>query len=284
MVPAGKHKPNHPKESRIISAPATSAPLQRARGSARVGYTAQGLQDLHQSGCGKVLLPRASGDVPEAVFINTSGGVTGGDRLAYSASIGVGAKLTVTTQAAERIYRASAGSAEISNTLRLDKASTLEWLPQETILFDGSNLHRRLDVDMAGDASLLAVETLVFGRKAMGEVLQTARLHDAWRIRRGGVLAYADTLRFTAPVPNGVAGFGNNTVLATLLYLAPDAEARLEQARGLPGFDTVETAASAWNGILAVRFLAPDAHPLRRALISFLTGFRGHPLPRVWHM
>jgi len=225
-----------------------------------------------------------SGDVPQAVFINTSGGVTGGDRLAYCASVGDGAKLTVTTQAAERIYRATAGPAKISNTLHLDKAATLEWLPQETILFDGSNLHRRLDVDMAEDASLLAVETLVFGRKAMGEVLQTAQLHDTWRIRRGGVLAYADALRFTAPVPNGVAGFGDNTALAILLYLAPDAETRLEQARGLLGFDEVEAAASAWNGILAVRFLAPDAHPLRRALILFLTGFRGCPLPRVWHM
>ena len=222
--------------------------------------------------------------MPQAVFINTSGGVTGGDRLAYSASVGDGAKLTITTQAAERIYRATAEAAEISNTLHLGKATMLEWLPQETILFDGSNLHRRLEVDMVEDASLLAVETLVFGRKAMGETLQTAQLHDAWRIRRGGVLAYADTLRLIAPVPNGVAGFGDNTALATLLYLAPDAEARLEQARALSGFDGVETAASAWNGILAVRFLAPDAEPLRRALISFLTGFRGRPLPRVWHM
>jgi len=270
--------------SRIIPPLPLPAKLQRARGCAKVGFSVRGLQDLHQSGCGKVLIPRVSGNVPEAVFINTSGGVTGGDRLRYSAAVGDGAALTITTQAAERIYRANTDKASICNTLELGENATLEWLPQETILFDGSNLGRQLNVIMPMNAKLLAVETLIFGRKAMGEVLKTAQLDDKWRIRRGGILAYADTLRITSPLQNGIAAFGGNTALATVLYLAPDAEARLKQARTLSEFDGVETAVSAWNGILAVRFLAPDAEPLRRALISFLTGFRGRPLPRVWHM
>jgi len=260
--------------------------MQRAKGCGEVGFSARGLKHLYQSGCAKVLLPRNFQPIPEAVFINTSGGVTGGDRLKFSANVEENSALTVTTQAAERIYRASSGTAEVTNTLTLGEASHLEWLPQETILFEGSALKRQLNVAMAESAVLLAVETVVLGRRAMGETLQLAKLSDQWRIRRGGRLIYADALRFGAPATEtqSAATLNGNRALATLVYIAPDAEDRLQQARDLLPFSDVEAAASAWNGILTLRFLAPDAQPLRTALISFLTQFRGRDLPRVWHM
>ena len=260
-----------------------STNMQRAKGRAEVGFGARGLQDLAQSGCCKVLLPRGG---REAVFINTSGGVTSGDRLHYAARVREGAQLDVTTQAAERIYRAVEGVAEITTTLRLDAGSELAWLPQETILFDGAALKRQLNIEMGERASLLALETVVMGRKAMGETLRKARLSDQWRIRRGGRLIYADALRFEAPAQQtmSAATLGGNRALTTLVFIAPDAEARLDFARGLLSFPEVEAAASAWNGMLVVRFLAADAYPLRKALISFLTRFRGRTLPRVWHM
>lgn len=230
-----------------------------------------------------MLLPRGG---REAIFINTSGGVTSGDRLHYAAQVKGGAQLDVTTQAAERIYRAPNGAGEITTTLRLDAQSRLDWLPQETILFEGAALKRQLNIEMGERASLLALETLVLGRKAMGETLRKARLSDQWRIRRGGRLVYADAVRFDAPEAQtmSAATLGGNRALATLVYVAPDAEARLDFARGLLGLSEVQAAASAWNGMLALRFLAPDAYPLRKALISFLTEFRGRTLPRVWHM
>lgn len=267
-----------------VSSPSEN--MQRAKGRAEVGFGARGLKHLYQSGCSKVLLPQNFQPVPEAVLINTSGGVTGGDRLEYSASVQDGSALTVTTQAAERIYRTSSGEGFITNTLTLDAGSRLEWLPQETILFEGSALKRQLNVTMDESASLLALETLVLGRKAMGETLQHAHLSDQWRIRRGKRLIYADAFRFSKPEveTQSTATLKGHRALATLVYVAPDAEDRLLHARRLLDFKDVDAAASAWNGLLTLRFLAADAQPLRKALISFLTQFRGCDLPRVWHM
>ena len=260
--------------------------MQRAKGRADVGFGAHGLKTLYQSGCAKVLLPQNFQPVPEAVFINTSGGVTGGDELAYGASVQENAALTVTTQAAERIYRASSGVADITNTLALAAHSQLAWLPQETILFEGSALKRRIEVEIDETATLLALEMLVLGRRAMGETLQHAQLSDQWRIRRNGRLVYADALRFSAPhsETQSCATLNGQRALATLVYVAPDAEDRIASVRNLLDFEAVEAAASAWNGLLVVRFLAPDAQPLRAALTTFLSAFRGGPLPRVWHM
>ena len=270
----------------MLDTAAHSPNMQRAKGRADVGFGVQGLKTLYQSGCAKVLLPQNFQPVPEAVFINTSGGVTGGDQLSYAASVQENAALTVTTQAAERIYRASSGVADISNSLALAAHSQLAWLPQETILFEGSALKRRIDVEMDKTATLLALEMLVLGRRAMGETLQQARLSDQWRIRRSGRLIYADALRFSEPKfeTQSCATFNGQRALATLVYVAPDAEYRISSVRNLLDFEGVEAAASAWNGRLVVRFLAPDAQPLRAALILFLTKFRGGPLPRVWHM
>lgn len=270
----------------MLDASLPSENMQRAKGCAEVGFGARGLKHLYQSGCSKALLPKSFQSTPEAVFINTSGGVTGGDRLHYSAWVEDGARLNVTTQAAERIYRATTGKAVITNTLTLGENCHLDWVPQETILFENSALKRQLNVTMAESASLLALETLVLGRKAMGETLHSATLSDQWRIRRGDRLIYADALRFNAPhlQTQSAATLNGNRALATIVIVASETEDRLQFARSLLPFPDVEAAASAWNGILTLRFLAPDAQPLRKALISFLTQFRGRDLPRVWHM
>ncbi len=258
--------------------------LQRAVGSAEVGFTSDGLSHLYQSGCAKLLLPKSYSDRAEAVFVNTAGGATGGDRLSLSVTLEENAALTTTTQAAERIYLSAGGQAEITNTARLGAGAALDWLPQESILFDGSALDRRLNIEMHETATFLGAETIVLGRRAMGETLTRATLTDRWRITRGARIAYADTLRFTDPADlTHRATLDGNRALTTLVYVAPDAEDRLTQARRLLPSD-IEAAASAWNGMLIARFLAPDAQPLRAALITFLTAFRGRRMPRVWHM
>lgn len=263
---------------------ATSPSMQRAKGRGEVTFAKSGLSHLYQSGCAKILLPRSYTSVPEAVFINTSGGVTGGDQLAFKASVEENTALTITTQAAERIYRSSGGVGQIDNQVEIGAGGALDWLPQETILFDGSALNRQLTVNMAKNSTFLGVETLVFGRRAMGETLTTATLRDQWRITRGGKLTYADTFHFDDPAALAAsATLNGNRALTTFVYVAPDAEDRLTQARALLP-ESIESAASTWNGMLVARFLAPDAYPLRTALIHFLTQFRGRDLPRIWHM
>ncbi len=266
-----------------------SQKLQRARGRAHLGFAMQNgrtkLTDLHQSGCVKALLPRNHADRIDAVLINTAGGVTGHDHLQYSTSLDEGASLCLTTQTAERIYKSPEGAGKIETQFQIAPNAELDWLPQETILFDESALSRKMTVKISASSSVLLLEPIVLGRKAMGETLTQTQLSDQWRIYRDNKLAYADALRITDPTAlQSAATLNGNRAFATLVYIAPDAEARRDQIHSFLNFDAVTAATSAWNGCLVTRFIAPDAQPLRAALISTLTQFRAHPLPRVWHM
>jgi len=258
--------------------------LQRARGVGEVRVTARGLERLYQDGCAKARFPRTPGSAgPEAVLINTSGGLTGGDRLDWRVETGAGARLTVSTQACEKVYRARDGVAETAVSLAAEAGARLEWLPQETILFDGGALSRRIEADVPADAELLVLEAVILGRAAMGETVRRGTLRDRWRIRRGGKLAFADELRLAgevraiaarAPLLAGAAAF------ASLLLISPDAETRLAAVRDALG---PQGGASAFDGMLFARVAAPDGMSLRRALLPALAALRGgEPAPRVW--
>lgn len=271
--------------------------LQRVDGEARVAFRADAegrtrLETLYQRGAAKIRLPNVYGGAPEAVLLNASGGVTEGDRLSFSVAAGAGARAVVATQAAERIYRAPAerGSARLRNRIELGPGARLDWLAQETILFDRGRLDRRLEVEMAPDAQLLAIEPIVFGREAMGERVERAHLCDHWRIRRGGRLVYADGIRIEGPfqdIQARAATFGGRRAAASLVYVAPDAEDRLAAARRDLGEAASRepgalAAASAWNGVLSARLTARSGASLMRAAAAFLEAFRGAPAPRVW--
>ena len=263
-------------------------PMQRARGEAEVVFGPNGVRHLYQQGCAKALLPRSfDSPLPQAVFINTSGGITGGDKLRFMAGVEQDGQLTVTTQAAERIYRSSGGHGAVLNKLTVAQGGRLEWLPQETILFDGGQLKRQLNAELDEKATLLAAETIVLGRKAMGETLKAVSMTDSWRISRGGRLIFADTIRLETDMLAELANratLNNHRCFTTIVYVGQDAETRIDTARGLLPDGEVEAAASAWNNMLHVRFLAPDLQPLKAAIMVFLEQFRGQPLPRVWYM
>lgn len=246
------------------------------------------LNRLFQKGCAKAILPKTYHSVPEAVLINTSGGVTGGDRLDWTLTCEDNAALTVSTQAAERIYRASAGTARINTRLALGENARLDWLPQETILFEGGHLERRLEVHMSESASFTGIETLVMGRAAMGETVTTGHLHDSWKIHRDGRLVHAEAFRASGDLArafSGPATLAGCRAFTTLVHVAPHAEERLDACRALllPD-DGVTAAATAKPGILICRFIAGDAAPLRRTVIRFLMAFRDIPMPRVWSL
>jgi urease accessory protein len=262
---------------------------QRAAGRIAVSVERMGgasrLAAVAESGSARVRFPRVRDAAPEAVLINTAGGVAGGDRFATAITVGDGAELVVTSSAAEKVYRSGGETAELAISLRLGAGACLEWLPQETILFDDVSLRRGLDVDVAADSALTLFEGTVFGRAAFGERLTKGRFIDCWRIRRDRKLVFADTFRIegnlTALLDRPAVATGAGA-LATFLYLAPDAESRLEQARACLEAAASECGASAWNGLLAVRFLAADSATLRRDASRFMTAFRGKPMPRVW--
>jgi urease accessory protein len=292
----------------MMAADPAAPAMQRARGAAHVALAvaraaAPGadtrpagrgarLVDLAQAGSAKAMLPRVHGDRPEVVFLNTSGGLTGGDLIRFSLDLGAGAAAVAATQTAERAYASAAGHARMDIELTLGAGAVLDWLPQETILFEGSALRRATRVRMADDARLVLAEMVVLGRAAMGETLARANLRDRREVRRGGRLCLVDALHLEdAALDNGVPGahpalWGGARATATLVLVAPGAEAVLDAVRAvLAGLPDVEAAASGWDGRCVVRMLAADALPLKRAAAAVLEVMRGgRALPRVWQI
>ncbi|MEQ9172951.1 MAG: urease accessory protein UreD [Rhodospirillales bacterium] len=271
--------------------PGETLSLQRARGRARIAVRAEGgitrLAELYQDGCAKLRLPKVYGPSSvEAVLLNTAGGLTGGDVYATEALAGPGAFLTLTTQACERVYRASSGTARVDTRLSADAGARLHWLPQETILFDGGRLDRSLDVDLTGDAAFLAVEALVLGRVASGETVTGGAFTDSWRIRRDGRLIFADAARIAGDIDAVAAGpatLAGMKAVATVVLAAPRAEDGLADARAV--LDPLATAgASAMPGLLICRLVAADDRALRAVLVPLLNLLAGRALPRVWHL
>jgi urease accessory protein len=276
-----------------MSAYADAAPVLpayiRADGAVRLRFRTVGdrtrLIEYGEGGGYRVRTPRREGAACTAVLLNTGGGMAGGDRLRVEARTQPGAAALITTQAAEKIYRSQGPASEIDVALSLAPSSRLDWLPQETILFSGSILHRRLTVDMAGDAALTIGEATVFGRAAMNEVFETGTYRDRWRIRRDGSLIFAEDVRLDGMPAQLLArpAAGNGArAMATILHIGPDAEARLDDARAVLARGTVECAAGAWQGMSLIRFLAQDARALRTDFMAAMAWLRGDAMPRSW--
>jgi urease accessory protein len=256
---------------------------QRSSGRAVLRLSTQGVETLREEGAAKIRLPVVPrGHPAEAIAINTAGGLTGGDEFAYEFIARAGASLIATTQAAEKVYRAKDGMAQVDVRLRAEAKSRLFWLPQETILFEASRLRRHIEAEIAADAELLLVEPLVLGRTEMGERDISAAFSDRWRIKREGKLVFAEDFRLDGALPRGAAALGKSGALATLLLVAPNAERRLEEIRQCLGDGA---GVSAWDGKLVARILAKDGFTLRKRLIPALKRLVPEgALPRIWSL
>jgi urease accessory protein len=261
---------------------------ERSHGAARLGFRRVGewtrLQGLHQSGSAKAFVHQGATG-PDVVFLNTSGGMTGGDRLSYGLSLSDGCRVTATTQTAERAYRSAEGVARVEVAHELGLGAHLDWLPQETIVFDGAGLERVTTVTLAAGASCLLLEAVVLGRAAMGEVVRSLVLRDSRRVLRNGVPVLVEPLRLgdTALVA-GVGVLGTARAFASLALVADGAEARVAAVRAVLDEPGVQAGASGFDGKLTLRLMAADGWPMRRQILRVLEVLRNGPLPRVWQM
>ena len=271
------------------AAPLGPGARQRAQAEARATFARFGArtepQRLFETGGLRWRFPRAR-TACEAVIVNVGGGVAGGDSYRIALTLADKAEVEATTPAAEKIYRSDGASARIATELALAPQARLFWLPQETLLFDGARLERRLTIDMAGDASLLAVESLVFGRLAMGESRIEASLRDSWRVSRDGRLVFADETRLAdagATLDRRAVGAGARA-LATVLAAAPKIEARLPELRAALGAssEAVEAGASFFDGLLVARLVSASPGRLRMAVIAAIVALAGRRPPRLW--
>jgi len=259
----------------------------RARGAvrfdvhARDGVTRRGA--LHESGSLRVRFPSPEDEGLSGVFVNTAGGVAGGDRFDVEISAADAARLTLTTAAAEKVYRAQGPAAELNIALKVGAGAHLSWLPQETILFDRARVHRRFDIALDEAASLLLCEIVVFGRTAMGERMEQGEFVDRWRLSRGGRLVFAETVRLGGDIGAKLARSAvakGGAAIGTAL-IVPGDEALIERIREASESFAGEVGISAWNGFAMARFCAQDAARLRADMMAVLAR-TGAALPRLW--
>lgn len=265
--------------------------MQRARGRAFLSISvARGesrLVDLSQSGSARIMLPRVTGSRPEAVFLNTSGGLTSGDCLDYGISVDAGAALTATTQTAERAYLAPTGPARLAIRADVGAKASLDWLPQETILFQGAALSRETRIELGPEAHCLLVEIVVLGRRAMGEVVTNVRFTDRRVVNVQGRPLHIESVDLSSDAlarSSTIAMLGPAHVFASVAYCGPGTEDAAATLRSLNVPADVTAATSGWNGRTLLRATATDLWPLKVYLGRVIALLTGQPLPRVWQM
>jgi urease accessory protein len=275
----------------LASVPAQSEIFAGNRALGRIALSVAAAADgsrrerVHEAGALRVRFPNVTRkDTLDAVIVNTAGGMTGGDRFDIDVAVGAGARLTVTTAAAEKVYRSLGPDTRISVRLDVGPGAALAWLPQETILFDRVRLRRSIEVDLAPDASLLLAEGVVFGRSAMGETVIHGHFLDRWRVRANGALVFAESLHLDGAIAQRLAEravAGNGVAIAGVLKLPGDDKA-VAAVRALEKDFAGEVGVSAWNGLAVARLVAPDGAALHHDLIGVLTALGDTPLPRLW--
>lgn len=271
--------------------PAAGIIQPRAIGSAHVSVYGDAvgktrLRNLRQSGSLKLVFPQTHRKDAEVILVNTAGGITGGDRLDLDIEVQDGAKLALTTQAAERAYRAQVGEVgSVTTRLSVQDGGCLHWLPQELILYDRCALRRRLEIVLEPQARFLMVEPVIFGRAAMPERLDDIIFQDRIKIMQGGKPLYIDgiDLRGNATDHLSRPAIANGAgAMASVVMVAPDAEAYLPTLRArLPAS---AGASMLSKGVLVIRHLAIDSFELRRALIPILEHLSNHTLPPSWRL
>jgi len=269
-------------------------------GRAEIGFAhrdgATRLAHLYQHDPVRVLFPNTPPDESlEATVITTSGGLVGGDEISLEIMAEPNTSVLVSAQAAEKIYRSTGAETKTSLTLTAQEDTWLEWLPQETILFDGARLRRRITVNAAPGARVLAGEILVLGRLGSGERFSSGLLRDAWEVWLLDRPIWADALCLDNDIPgvlNHPACFDGAAALATAIYVCRDPAAHLDTARDMIAVegDKLLSSVTLVNGVLVMRWLGQDAYCLRRAFADFWQAFRHHAgehpakLPRLWHI
>lgn len=270
-----------------------NSPHQRVKGSAAVSFKYSNektkLDRLYQHGSAKIRFPKTYGGFSEAVLINTAGGLTGGDQLDWSITLDAETNTVFTTQACEKAYKSSSDTAHVSTQITVGENATCHWLPQETILYEGSALNRTLDVHLSKTAKLIALESVMLGREAMGETLTHCTFKDQWRIYREGKLIFADNIKLEGDIKvleQKSALMSGNKAFATLVYCGTQDDEQLTKIADKlqSSLKNQDMAVSIFEGKLVARFLARDTYELRRYLMPILKELSGNDLPRVWRI
>jgi urease accessory protein len=295
-----------------LSTAAVASTPSAVRGVAEIGFAARDgatrLTHLYQHDPMRVLFPAPEvGDSSLAVLVTTSGGLVAGDRIRVAVRLDAGAIAHVTASAAEKIYRSTGATTGIAQDLSLDTGCWLEYLPPETILFDGARLRRHTTIALAPGAGFLGGGIIVFGRRARGECFTHGLLHEEWQVKRDGALIWGDALHLDGDIAAVIADpacFDCAAACATLILAPPGGDPQAGDPAGfVAGARAVQqqsqrrslapglrAGVTALGGLAVARWLGPDALVLRRAFADLACHWReaamGLPahLPLLWHV
>jgi urease accessory protein len=269
--------------------------LERAEGSVRIVVSGSEkgtrVTSVFQRAPIRVMFPHLGRAVEEAVLVNIAGGIAGGDRLEYVVTALSSASIAVTSQAAEKVYRALSEPARVTTKLNACETAKLAWLPQETIVFNRARLSRETEIDLAPGAELLALEWLVLGRAAHGENMVGGQITDTWRVKKDGRLVWADSFRVKDdifPHLHRKALLSDCRALATLVYFGPSLDKQMERSREIALSLECDCAVTSVAGLMIVRFAAKLSSELRLAVRGFLHRFGGQlgpgpfRVPKMW--
>ena len=226
-------------------------------------------------------------EVCQHIIVHPPGGIAGGDRLNICASVGPDAWAQLTSPGAAKWYRA-AGPAYQSLTLNVAAGATLEWLPQETIVFSAARAELTTRIELEGDARLFYWDMVALGRLASGERFEHGHFQSQLDIRRDGQLLWHERQRISGGdgLLDSPIGLDGNPVFATLLVTGEISAQLLEICRNLPG--PVRADLTQLPGLLVARCLAVEALQARAWLIELWRLLRPALLgrealaPRIW--
>jgi len=270
--------------------------LQRGKGVCRIAVAGSKdgnkIIDVFQQSPLRVIFPRIDGAAAkEAVLINTGGGIAGGDRLECGVTAMAGASIAVTSQTAERVYRALDQPARILTKLRVDEDAKLAWFPHETMVFNWARFHRQTEVELSSGSELIALEWLIFGRTASGEQMVGGEIRDSWRVKKEGRLIWADSFRISEevfPHLNRKALLNNYKAIATLISFGPELAKRLDLLREFSLSLDCRCAVTSVADLIIMRLAAEESWNLKLALRGLLQqlgpefGDGPFRVPRMW--
>ncbi|VVO43689.1 urease accessory protein UreD [Pseudomonas fluorescens] len=225
--------------------------------------------------------------VCQHIIVHPPGGIAGGDRLYISASVGPDAWAQITSPGAAKWYRA-AGPAYQQLTLKVASGATLEWLPQETIVFSAAQAELSTCIELEGDARLFYWDVVALGRPASGERFDLGYFQAQLDIRRDGRLLWHERQRIVGGdgLLDSPIGLDGQSVFATLLVTGDVDSELLEKCRSLP--NEVRGDLTQLPGLLVARCLASEALLARGWLIDVWRLLRPALLgreavaPRIW--
>jgi len=219
-------------------------------------------------------------------LLHPPGGVVAGDQLSITATVEPDAQALITTPAAGKFYRSGGGEARQNVNLKVAENASLEWLPPETIVYEGARLSSSTTIDLAEHGQFIGWEILALGRPAAGEGFDNGAASLNWRISRAGRLFYLERLRLDAEAFQARWGLFGHSACGTL-FVYPATAWQLAAVQELIG-DEANRGVTLIEGLLICRGLDRRADLLKGFFERVWGLVRGEVvgkavcLPRIW--